>query len=194
MLRLRHFCSLLQNDAAASPMSAAAMVPVNGCIVSKRPFVQAILEAAARSGMRFVDSAGEAVLLHATSVHYLELLCVGGVKVLCNLSATKHHEKAARLRQGEIKAFNALCVDFLETLDARSAEDNEEIAAQLAILDTYRESHRVKFMTYFRKSVSLASLTLIPLSAPPPPIPFSAGVDHVVKKGLRLVSMRLGEQ
>ena len=48
MLRLRHFCSLLQNDAAASPMSAAAMVAVNGCIVSKRPFVQAILEAAAQ--------------------------------------------------------------------------------------------------------------------------------------------------
>ena len=66
-------------------------VPVNSAVISKKPLVQSILHVVSYNGLHFVDSHGEARLVHVTRVHFLQLLCLHDIKVLWNLSSTKAH-------------------------------------------------------------------------------------------------------
>jgi hypothetical protein len=125
--------------------------------------VMAILDAARRSGLRFVDLGGEARLVHTTHVHFAQLVRHDGVKVLWNFSATKDHQKAHTVRQPEIRQLNKMIRHFEDTLDSRSAENNQAMAAGLAIFKKNLEIEVVRkvcFLLCVCVSVQAPELTV----------------------------------
>jgi hypothetical protein len=150
LLLLRQFGAMMCDGGAAISVPSAGLVLICGSIISKKPLVQAILQAAHRSGLRFVDVEGEGWLLHATIVHFAQLLCRDVVKVLWNFSATKDHEKdhIARPWQPEIRVLNTLLLHFEKTLNSRSAEANQDMVSVLAIFKEKLEVEVVRKLCF----------------------------------------------